>query len=328
MDRVAVILFNLGGPDRLDAVKPFLFNLFNDPAIVRLPQPLRGALAWLIASRRAVAAREIYALMGGGSPILPQTEAQAQALQAALRSVGLTQARCFTVMRYWHPRAGAVINEVQEFNPGRVVLLPLYPQFSTTTTASSLAEWRRVAAGAGLNVQTREVCCFPTLPGFIRAYAGLIRAAAPDYFGPVAHKTALLLFSAHGLPQRIADAGDPYPEQVRRTARAIAGALGLRDTQWEICYQSRVGPLAWTGPSTIERIRAAGAQQMPLVLAPIAFVSEHSETLVELDIEYRALAASCGVPEYVRVPAVGVNAEFIGGLATLVQAALSQDAPQ
>lgn len=320
--KIAVILFNLGGPDRLESVRPFLFNLFNDKAILRLPQPLRWALANLIAARRAPEARKIYAQLGGGSPIVAQTMAQAQALEQALQAGRVEPVKCFTVMRYWHPRASTVIRQLQAYDPAQLILLPLYPQFSTTTTASSLAEWRELALASGLTAKTHEITSFPELSGFVAAYAKLIRQAAPAYFGAVASKRARLLFSAHGLPQRIVDAGDPYPGQIARSARAVARALDLGDDRWEISYQSRVGPLQWLGPSTQDRIRAAGAAKIPLALVPIAFVSEHSETLVELDIDCKHLAYACGVPDYVRVPAVGVQPEFIHGLAGLVQAAL------
>lgn len=321
-EKIAVILFNLGGPDCQAAVRPFLFNLFNDAAILRVAQPFRWLLAWLISARRTKTARKIYAQMGGGSPILPQTGYQAQALQTALQASGLGGVRCFIVMRYWTPRAAAVAEQVKRFNPDHVVLLPLYPQYSSTTTGSSLAEWHSAAKTAGLQAKTHQICCFAEEPGFIAAHAALIRAAAPGFFGAGARHAARLLFSAHGLPQRIVDAGDPYPDQVARTAQAIARALELPDSQWEICYQSRVGPLQWIGPCTGDRIKAAGAAKQALAIAPIAFVSEHAETLVELDIDYRQLALQSGVTAYLRAPALCVHPDFILGLASLVQRAL------
>ncbi len=324
-EKIAVILFNLGGPDRQQSVQPFLFNLFSDPAIIRLPQPFRWLIAKLISARRAPAAREIYAQIGGGSPIVAQTENQARALEQALEAAGFAEVKCFVAMRYWHPRASAVISQVKSFNPDHLVLLPLYPQFSTTTTQSSLAEWHRLSHAAGITAKTHEIGCFPDSSGFVESFAELIRKSAPDYFGAAASKSARLLFSAHGLPQRIVDAGDPYPGQIARSAQTIANALGLRPDQWEVSYQSRVGPLKWIGPSTEERIRAAGAAKAALVLVPIAFVSEHSETLVELDIEYKHLADVSGVTEYVRVPTPGVQTKFIHGLAGLIQTALAKD---
>ncbi len=312
MARTAVVLFNLGGPDGPAAVRPFLFNLFNDPAIIGLPQPARWALAQLISRRRAPVASEIYRQIGGRSPLVPLTEEQARALEAALGP----DHRAFVCMRYWHPMAEAVAREVKAWAPERVVLLPLYPQFSTTTSASSLADWRRAAAAAGLEAPTRSVCCYPTEAGFVEAVAELTRAA---HDRAAAAGRPRVLFSAHGLPQKVIAAGDPYQWQVERSAEAVVRALSIDGLDWRVCYQSRVGPLRWIGPATDEMIRQAGADGVPLVVVPIAFVSEHSETLVELDIEYRHLAEEAGVPAYHRVPAVGTAPAFVEGLARLVR---------
>jgi len=313
MPRIAVVLMNLGGPDSLDAVEPFLFNLFKDPAIIRLPAPLRLPLAWLVARGRARTAREIYARLGGASPLLANTEAQVRALEAVLGDGH----RCFVAMRYWHPTSAETANAVAEWMPEKIVCLPLYPQFSTTTTASSLADWRRAAAHRGLVVLTESVCSYPVASGFVDAVAGLIRPALEAAYS--AGKPPRLLLTAHGLPKRIVLAGDPYPTQVEMTARAVVAALGWRGLDWQVCYQSRVGPLEWIGPATDAEIRRAGADGIPLVVAPISFVSEHSETLVELDIDYRHLAERSGVPAYHRVATVGVAPEFIGALANLVR---------
>lgn len=320
MRRTAVILFNLGGPDSLDAVGPFLFNLFNDPAIIRAPAPLRWLLAKLISRRRTPAARAIYAQMGGQSPLLELTREQAKALEEELSDLGET--RAFPVMRYWHPLSDEVAREVKAFAPDEAVLLPLYPQYSTTTTGSSLADWTRAAASAGLDVASRAVCCYPITPPFIAAHGRLI-AAALDRAQERAKGTPRLLLSAHGLPKKVVAAGDPYQWQVEQTAAAIVAALARPDLDWALCYQSRVGPLEWIRPATEDEIRRAGRDGVPLVVAPIAFVSEHSETLVELDVEYRKLAGECGVPAYVRVPALGVEPDFIRALAEIVRAALN-----
>ena len=315
MARTAIILMNLGGPDSLDAVEPFLFNLFKDPAIIRLPAPLRLPLAWLVARRRTGTAREIYARLGGASPLLANTEAQARALEAALGD----RYRCFVAMRYWHPTSSEAARAVAEWGPDEIVSLPLYPQFSTTTTASSLADWRRAAAQQGLNRSTRSVCCYPAESGFVDAVAELIR---PELATASSHgKAPRLLLTAHGLPKRIVQAGDPYPSQVEMTARAVVAKLAQPGLDWQVCYQSRVGPLKWIGPATDAEIRRAGSEGVPLVVAPISFVSEHSETLVELDIDYRDLAESSGVPAYHRVAAVGTAPGFIAALANLVREA-------
>jgi ferrochelatase len=314
MSKCAVVLFNLGGPDAPAAVRPFLFNLFNDAAIITLPQPLRGLIASLIAWRRAPIARAIYERMGGGSPLLANTEAQARALEAALGE----GYRVFVAMRHWRPYSRAAAEAVQEWGAEEIVLLPLYPQYSTTTTGSSLADWRRAAQAAGLAAPTRALCCYPDDPGFIATLAAGIREALSRW--PTDERKRVLL-SAHGLPEKIVAAGDPYRWQVERTAAALGATLDLPELDVVVCYQSRVGPLAWIGPATAAEIRRAGGEGLGLIVAPIAFVSEHSETLVELDIEYRHLAKVAGVPRYVRVPTAAASPAFIAGLAALVRRA-------
>ncbi len=325
MARTAIVLFNLGGPDGPRAVRPFLFNLFNDPAIIAAPGPLRWLLAQVISQRRAPVARRIYDELGGGSPLLANTEAQAQALEAASNAEGGDgEVKAFIAMRYWHPMSEETARAVKAYDPERVVLLPLYPQFSTTTTGSSIAAWAGAAARAGLEVPTRTLCCYPSEPGFVAEVAGGLRSALAQAAG---HGAPRVLFSAHGLPKKIVERGDPYPWQVERTAAAVVEALGEGDLDWRICYQSRVGPMEWIGPSTEAEIVRGGRDGVALVVVPIAFVSEHSETLVELDIEYRRLAREAGVPAYVRAPTVGVGAAFIAGLADLTRQALADPRP-
>lgn len=318
MTRLAVVLFNLGGPDRPESVQPFLFNLFRDPAILPLPQPFRWLLAKLIAARRAPVATEIYRKLGGGSPLLALTEAQARALEGELAELQATETKVFVAMRYWHPMSAEAAAQVEAFEPDEIVLLPLYPQFSTTTTGSSLRAWRKAAEEIGLDVPTRIVCCYPVAAGFIRAQAELIRASLAE---AARAGRPRLLFSAHGLPKKVVARGDPYQEQVEQTAAAVAAALDDPGLDWRVCYQSRVGPLEWIGPATEEEIARAGAEGRPLVVVPIAFVSEHSETLVELDIDYRHRAESGGTPAYVRVPALGTHPLFVRALADMVRAA-------
>ena len=321
MSRVAVVLFNLGGPDSLDAVGPFLLNLFRDPAIIRAPAPLRHLIARLIARRRGGQARDIYREIGGRSPLLPETEAQAAALALQLSDLG--EVAVTVAMRYWHPMSEAAARQVAAFRPERIVLLPLYPQFSTTTTASSLAAWRRAAASAGIAAPTHAACCYPRAQGLIAAHAALIEPRLAD---AAETGTPRVLFSAHGLPRSVVARGDPYQWQVEETARAIVARLGREGLDWRICYQSKVGPMAWLGPSTEEELDRAGRERVPVVVVPIAFVSEHSETLVELDITYRDRARAAGVPAYHRVPALGTQPAFIAALAQLVRAALGRDA--
>lgn len=315
--RIAVVLFNLGGPDGPAAVRPFLANLFSDPAIIDLPGLIRRPLANLIAARREKPAQANYAIMGGGSPLLPETRKQAQALETALAAARPDDTvRTFVAMRYWTPLTEQTAAEVAAFAPDEIVLLPLYPQFSTTTTESSLKLWRETYRGPG---RSRTVCCYPRAEGWIAAQADGVRAKLAE----AGDAPVRVLFSAHGVPEKIiAGRGDPYQEQVEATCAAIAEAAGLVD--WAICYQSRVGPLKWLGPSTPEAVAQAGADGVGVVVAPVAFVSEHIETLVELDVEYAELARDLGVVPYLRVPAVGVAAAFIAALAEAADQALGR----
>jgi ferrochelatase len=315
--RIAVVLFNLGGPDGPDAVRPFLFNLFRDKAIIGLPAPLRYPIAALIAGTRAKLAKENYALMGGGSPLLPETEKQARALEADLAArFPDAETRCFIAMRYWKPLTKETAKAVKAFAPDEVVLLPLYPQYSSTTTGSSLKAWKRAYGKGPGRVST--VCCYPVNEDLVQAHADLIKAAYDKAGRP---GPARLLFSAHGLPEKVILGGDPYQQQIEATAAAVAARLG-EGWDWRVTYQSRVGPMKWIGPSTEDEIRAASQQGLSLVVTPIAFVSEHIETLVELDHEYREVAFENGCPVYVRVPALGVTPGFIKGLGRVIQGVL------
>jgi ferrochelatase len=319
--RLAVVLFNLGGPDRPEAIRPFLFNLFSDRAIIGAPQPMRWAIAQLISTTREKTARANYAIMGGASPLLKETEQQSLALQNELRPRWDGEIGTFIAMRYWTPFVRDAAAAVAKFHPDEVVLLPLYPQFSTTTTGSSLKAWTKAYAGAG---RIHAVCCYPEEPGFIEAHARAIRATHAALGRP---EPVRLLFSAHGLPQQVVDAGDPYQDQIERTAAAVVTRLGgdwAADWDWRICYQSRVGPLKWLGPSTPDALAESAADGRGALVVPIAFVSEHVETLVELDHEYAALARTIGLPFFLRAPAIGVDLAFIEGLADTVLSALDR----
>jgi protoporphyrin/coproporphyrin ferrochelatase len=320
--RTAIVLFNLGGPDGPDSVAPFLFNLFNDPAIITVPQPIRWLLARYISKRRAPIAQEIYRKLGGGSPLVANTRAQAVALAASLSDIGDVQ--CFVCMRYWKPRCEIVVQEVKAYNPDRIVLLPLYPQYSSTTTGSSFKEWRAAAQSVGLNAPTSAICCYPQERGFVVESAARIRESLSQAENAKVG-TPRLLFSAHGLPKKFIDHGDPYQRHVELSAKAIVDELDIEDLDWRVCYQSRVGRLEWIRPYLEDEICVAGEEKRPVVLFPIAFVSEHSETLVELDEEFRDLAAEKGAPLFVRVPTVGVGDAFIGGLASMIRSVLATD---
>ncbi|MBL4614554.1 MAG: ferrochelatase [Magnetovibrio sp.] len=330
MKRLAIVLYNLGGPDCLEAVEPFLYNLFMDRAIIDQPLVVRWPLAKLISKRRAPFARDIYNHIGGKSPLLELTQAQADALQVSLeKKYRDTEVKCFICMRYWHPMSPEVAQKVKDFGPDQVVMLPLYPQFSTTTTGSSFDDWDATAARIGLTAPTKRICCFPVDPGFISAQAQLLKSSIDQARAEADGQPLRILFSAHGLPKKIIEKkSDPYPDQVQKGAAVIAAEMikiGTKLEDWLVSYQSRVGPMEWIGPSTEDEIKRAGQDGVALVILPIAFVSEHSETLVELDIEYKLLADQAGVTTYVRVPALGTTPSFIDGLASLVQRTIAQN---
>jgi ferrochelatase len=308
----AVILFNLGGPDKLDNVEPFLFNLFNDPEILSIPSFIRYPLAKFIAKRRAPIAKNIYREIGNKSPILELTQEQATSLENNLSAKG--NYKCFVVMRCWHPRANDVIKKVKDFNPEEIILLPLYPQFSAATSGSSINEWNDLCKKENFNVKTKTVCCYPTEDNFIKSHANLIKKTIKN----IENKKFKLLFSAHGLPEIKIKKGDPYQWQVEETVKRIMIDLKNENLDHTISYQSRVGPLKWIGPSTDDEIIKYSKEKMGIVIVPVAFVSEHSETLVELDIEYKKLAEENGCSFYKRVPALGIEENFIRGLTELV----------
>jgi ferrochelatase len=316
--KLAVVLFNLGGPDGPAAVRPFLVNLFRDPAIIGLPALVRYPLAKVIAKRREKQAQGAYDRLGGGSPLLAETEAQARALETQLKTDAPdVEARVFVAMRYWRPFAAETAREVAAFAPDEIVLLPLYPQYSTTTTASSLEDWYAAYRGRG---RTRAICCYPMADGLVAAHAEAIRDLWEGAGRPA---NVRLLFSAHGLPQKVVDAGDPYRAQVEATAERVAARVPeLAD--WRICFQSRVGPLKWLSPYTEEEIRRAGAEGKGVLIAPIAFVSEHVETLVELDQDYAGVAREAGCSPYLRAPTPGVHPRFIEDLAHAALIALGR----
>ena len=305
----AVILFNLGGPDSLNAVEPFLFNLFNDPAIISLPSIFRYPLAKFISKRRTPIAKAIYAEMGGKSPILDETQMQADAIEKSLEKEE-DKYKCFIVMRCWNPRASETIKKVKTFNPDQIILLPLYPQYSDATSGSSIKEWMYVCKKENLTAETKIICCYPTESDFILSYASLIKKKID--FRKLNEIT--LIFSAHGLPEIKIKKGDPYQWQVEQSVKELVKKLSIKNLNYILSYQSRVGPLKWIGPSTEEVIKKEARKQKIIIIVPVAFVSEHSETLVELDIEYKKLAEKNGSKDYIRVPAVTANKDFINSL--------------
>ena len=308
----AVILFSLGGPDNLESVEPFLFNLFNDPAIISIPSLLRYPLAKFLSKRRSPIAKNIYKKIGNKSPILELTEKQAISLEKYLLKKG--NYKCFVVMRCWRPRALNVIKKVKEYNPEEIILLPLYPQFSATTSGSSINEWNQLCQKENYVIKTKIICCYPTENNFITSHVLLIK----ETLEVIENKNFKLIFSAHGLPESKIKKGDPYQWHVEETVREIMSKIKNENLDYVISYQSRVGPMKWIGPSTDGEIIKYSKKKKGIVIVPVAFVSEHSETLVELDIKYKKLAEKNGCSFYKRVPALGIEENFIRGLAELV----------
>jgi len=308
----AVILFNLGGPDKLESVEPFLFNLFNDPAIISIPSIFRYPLAKLISKRRTPIAKNIYKEIGNKSPILEFTQDQAKSLENNLKKEG--DYRCFVVMRCWHPRASDAIKKVKEYNPEEIILLPLYPQYSASTSGSSINEWNDLCEKENYKIKTKTVCCYPTESNFIASHVSLIKKTLQH----VENNHFKMIFSAHGLPENKIKKGDPYQWQVEQTVKEIMSKLKTENLDHAISYQSRVGPMKWIGPSTDSEIIKYSKEKKGIVIVPVAFVSDHSETLVELDIEYKKLAEKNGCSFYKRVPALGIEENFIKGLTALV----------
>lgn len=313
-EKIAVILLNMGGPDNLKAVKPFLFNLFYDPAIISLKNPWRWLVAKMLSRKRAPLAREIYGALGGKSPLLDETEKQRSALQLILnQSSDQNHYQCFIAMRYWHPFSSETVEEVKKYQPDKVILLPLYPHYSITTTGSSLIDWDRQARKAGLEVPYAVIRDYPDLPGFVDGYVAMIRSALEKITNPEDYR---ILYSAHGLPEKIIESGDLYCERIKISCQAIQQQLGHPDHC--LCYQGRVGPLKWIKPFVDDEIRRAGQDGKSVIVVPVSFVSEHSETLIELDVDYYELANNVGVTDYVRIAAIGCHPDFIEALSRTV----------
>lgn len=321
-EKVAVVLFNLGGPDSKNAIQPFLMNFFMDKNIIKLPIPFRCFLAAFIANKRSKReAGESYGELGDKSPLLENTQAQAKALEKFIKADSRgtkegTVFKTFVAMRYWHPMSPQVVREVRDWGADEIVIVPMYPQFSTTTTWSSLEVWNKAMYQAGMDIPTSMVCCYHENKGFVKASAENVNI---EYQKAIkdGHENPRVLFSAHGLPESIIKEGDPYQWQCEQTAAAIAKAMKVKNLDWQICYQSRVGPKKWIGPSVDEALEKAAADKKAVVIYPHAFTQEHVETLVELDIEYREEAEKMGQHGYYRAKTVGTHESFIDGLAGL-----------
>jgi protoporphyrin/coproporphyrin ferrochelatase len=323
MSRIGVLLLNLGGPDKLDDVRPFLYNLFADPELIRLKFSfLQAPVAWLISTLRFKKSQENYKKIGGGSPLRRITEDQAQALQTLLREAG-RDATTYIGMRYWHPFTEEAIAQIKRDRIEELVILPLYPQFSISTSGSSFRLLERLWADDPelAKIKYTVVPSWFDSPGYLQAMAGLIQRTLDKVPN---NENAHVFFSAHGVPvSYVEEAGDPYRDQMVECASLIMKTLN-RSNPYTLAYQSRVGPVEWLQPYTdVAIVELAESGVKELVVVPVSFVSEHIETLEEIDIEYREIAESAGVETFARVPALDTDPTFIQGLADLVTEALN-----
>jgi len=323
LSRVGIVLLNLGGPERIQDVGPFLYNLFADPEIIRLPIPaLQKPLAWLISTLRSNKSQEAYRSIGGGSPLRRITDQQARELQSLLRQRQV-DATTYVAMRYWHPFTESAVADMKADGIEQVVVLPLYPHFSISTSGSSFRELQRLRQGDERFAQLplRAIRSWHDHPGYLKAMAQLIEREIDACVDP---STAHVFFSAHGVPKSyVEEAGDPYQKEIESCAELIMKTLG-RENPWTLAYQSRVGPVEWLQPYTEEALEELGEKGVKeLVVVPISFVSEHIETLEEIDIEYREIATEAGVSNFRRVPALDTDPTFIASLADLVETSLA-----
>ena len=318
MGRIGVLLLNLGGPDKIEDVRPFLYNLFSDPEIIRLPiKAFQKPLAWLISTLRAKTSQENYLEIGGGSPLREITEAQADALQEKLKEMG-QDAKIYIGMRYWHPFTEEAIAQIKSDGIKEVVILPLYPQFSISTSGSSFRVLEEMWS-TDPELKDVDYTLVPSWydnPGYLQSMADLIGQELDKFPNP---NKAHVFFSAHGVPvSYVEEAGDPYKEQIETCTRLIMETLGCTN-HYTLAYQSKVGPVEWLQPYTDDALQELGKKGITdLAVVPISFVSEHIETLQEIDIEYREVAEEAGIKNFHRVPALNVHPGFIDSLANII----------
>ena len=318
--RIGVVLFQLGGPDTLEAIEPFLFNLFCDPDIIDFPFARIGRkpLAKLISSTRARKVQHHYATIGGGSPIRRFTEQQARALQRKLAESGL-DARCFVAMRYWHPFTAQAIEQLRDARCDEVVLLPLYPHYSSTTTGSSLNEWRRLFQD---DIAVRCIETFYRHELYLQALVEKIDEALARFSDP---EHPEIVFSAHSVPVAVIQKGDPYQRQIEETVELLMQRGGWTNG-YRLCYQSKVGASKWLQPSLHTALRELATEKAREVcIVPVSFVSDHVETLGEIDHEARSEAAKLGIKRFEMTSGLNDSPTFIAALADLVNTAIGVD---
>jgi protoporphyrin/coproporphyrin ferrochelatase len=317
--RVGVVLFQLGGPDTLEAIEPFLYNLFCDPDIIDFPFARIGRkpLAKLISTARARKVQHHYATIGGGSPIRRNTELQAKALQQELQRQGI-DARCFVAMRYWHPFTAEVIEQIEAADCDELVLLPMYPQYSSTTTGSSLNEWRRRYSG---DLPTYCVETFYRNTMYLDSVVEKINEALARFANS---QNPEIIFSAHSVPMSVVEKGDPYQRQIEETVRLLVNRGEWRNSH-RLCYQSKVGASKWLQPSLHHTLKQLSAEHVREVcIVPVAFVSDHVETLGEIDHEAREEAQRLGFTQFEMTKGLNDSPMFISALTRVVQEALAE----
>jgi ferrochelatase len=317
--RVGVILFQLGGPDTLEAIEPFLYNLFCDPDIIDFPFARIGRkpLAKLISTTRARKVQHHYATIGGGSPIRRFTEQQARALETELVNKGIN-ARCFVAMRYWHPFTAEAIEQLRRAECDEVVLLPLYPQYSSTTTGSSLNEWQRLFRD---HMPTHTVKTFYRHPAYLDGMCERIELALARFSEP---ENAEIVFSAHSVPVSVIEKGDPYKEQIEETVQLLMNQGGWHNHH-RLCYQSKVGASKWLQPSLHHTLRQlASENKKEVCIVPVAFVSDHVETLGEINHEAREFAEQLGFQQFEMSAGLNDSPKFINALGQIVLEALGK----
>jgi protoporphyrin/coproporphyrin ferrochelatase len=324
-EKIGVVLLNLGGPDSADAVEPFLYNLFRDPDIIDFPLSFlfRDRLAKMISSRRAPGVIEQYNKIGGGSPIREHTETQGRLLEERLKDAHGIDARVYIAMRYWRPSTQDALDAIERDDVDRVILLPLYPQYSKATTLSSMKEWEKQLSDRDMKLRFELIESYYDFPPYIDALVDRVNQGL-DRFPAKRRAGVNVLFSAHGTPMKLVRQGDPYSFHIQKTIDAIL-KQGQFAQPYHLCYQSKVGPLKWLEPSTpdtIEKLAAEGVKDMLLV--PVAFASDHLETLFELGIEYRRVAMKAGVAQYEVTEGLNDSCRFADALAQLVVLALNQ----
>ena len=321
-EKIGVVLLNLGGPDSPEAVEPFLFNLFSDPDIIDFPLSFlfRKKLAKAISTRRATGIIKQYNKIGGKSPIREYTEQQASLLEAELNRRGV-EARVYVAMRYWNPSTGDAIAAIESDGVERIILLPLYPQYSKATTLSSMKEWEKEVGQRGLDLPAELVESYFDYQPYIDAFVERVQQGL-ERFPEERRKNVNILFSAHGTPMKLVRQGDPYSRQIAKTIEEIM-LRGEFTQPHHLCYQSKVGPLKWLEPSTPDMIhKLAGGGVEDMLLVPVAFASDHLETLFELGIEYRREAMEAGVRQYEVTEGLNESPKFIDALARLVMGKL------